>query len=260
MGTLNTELLVDKLGKLANSQQSIEGLSQWCMFYKKDIKKIIATWDVQFQKASPEKRLAFMYLANDLLQNGRKKATELTGEFFRVLPKAFKTMAKTSPQKDIDKIKRLVLLWKERQVYSPNATQQLLDALNDSTMASPTGRPAGGEPGGKRVKTGYGATVSTDAPEVAFAQSMVTNVSEVSKLEMASNRRLHALSGPCRANLEHDGNMAELKAAVNPLRSYADALTKELKARKLAVSSLKSLLEDQEKGLSGTEQKLQLSK
>ena len=35
MAVLNTQALVDKLNKLNNSQQSIETVSAWCIFYRK---------------------------------------------------------------------------------------------------------------------------------------------------------------------------------------------------------------------------------
>jgi regulator of Ty1 transposition protein 103 len=57
-------------------------------------------------QAGPEKRLSFLYLANDMLQNGRKKAPELAAEFYRVLPRALKTMHKAGIAKDIARVKR----------------------------------------------------------------------------------------------------------------------------------------------------------
>lgn len=61
--------------------------------------------DCAFQ-ATAEKRLSFLYLANDMLQNGRKKAPELAGEFYRVLPRALKAIQRAGVAKDIEKAKR----------------------------------------------------------------------------------------------------------------------------------------------------------
>ena len=43
--------------------------------------------------ARQSKRLTFMYLANDVLQNGKRKGTEFLTEFKQILPSAFQTCA-----------------------------------------------------------------------------------------------------------------------------------------------------------------------
>ena len=43
--------------------------------------------------ARQSKRLTFMYLANDVLQNGKRKGTEFLNEFKQILPSAFQTCA-----------------------------------------------------------------------------------------------------------------------------------------------------------------------
>ena len=75
MGSLNSASLVDKLSKLNSTQASIETLSEWCNFYRREAGRIVGIWDEEFNKATPVKRLVLLYLANDILQNSRKKVT-----------------------------------------------------------------------------------------------------------------------------------------------------------------------------------------
>lgn len=49
-------------------------------------KQVVETWDRQFRSAPREQRLAFLYLANDILQNSRRKGAEFVTEFWKVLP------------------------------------------------------------------------------------------------------------------------------------------------------------------------------
>lgn len=52
MALFDTEQFAQKLQQLAPTQQGIETLSKWCMFFKTELKKVVATWDVQFQAVS----------------------------------------------------------------------------------------------------------------------------------------------------------------------------------------------------------------
>lgn len=53
-------------------------------------KQVVETWDRQYHSSPREQRLAFLYLANDILQNSRRKGAEFVGEFWKVLPDAFR--------------------------------------------------------------------------------------------------------------------------------------------------------------------------
>lgn len=116
MATLNTQVLVDKLAKLNSSQQSIETLSAWCTFHRKAARQVVSVWDAEFAKASVPKKLALTYLANDILQNSRKKGPEFVMEFFRVLPKAMKHLLKHGDAKVAKAVTRILQIWEERKV------------------------------------------------------------------------------------------------------------------------------------------------
>ena len=57
---------------------------------------MVSTWEVEFFNRSPDvqKKLALLYLANDVLQNSRKKGPQYVQEFYRALPKALKHVVK----------------------------------------------------------------------------------------------------------------------------------------------------------------------
>lgn len=54
----------------------------------KKAKQVVETWDRQFHCSPRDKRVSFLYLANDILQNSRRKGSEFVGEFWKVLPDA----------------------------------------------------------------------------------------------------------------------------------------------------------------------------
>lgn len=53
-------------------------------------KQVVETWARQFHSAPREQRLVFLYLANDILQNSRRKGPDFVGEFWKVLPEALR--------------------------------------------------------------------------------------------------------------------------------------------------------------------------
>lgn len=73
MGTFNAGAFRDKLGSLNSTQASIETLSNWCQFFRKQAPAVVAAWDAEYVKAPPPRRLLMLYLANDILQNSRRK-------------------------------------------------------------------------------------------------------------------------------------------------------------------------------------------
>ena len=57
------------------------------------------TWEGEFARAPMQKKLAMLYLANDILQNSRKKGPEFVHEFHRTLPRALQHMLKHGDDK-----------------------------------------------------------------------------------------------------------------------------------------------------------------
>lgn len=65
----NDEIFREKMDKLNSSQLSIENTSQWMRFYRADARRVADCWEAYFSKADQPKRLAMVYLANDVVQN-----------------------------------------------------------------------------------------------------------------------------------------------------------------------------------------------
>ncbi|KFM69886.1 Regulation of nuclear pre-mRNA domain-containing protein 1A, partial [Stegodyphus mimosarum] len=89
MAGFTDSALEKKLSELNNSQQSIQTLSLWLIHHRKHHKTIVQVWFKELKKAKPNRKLTFMYLANDVIQNSKKKGPEFSKEFSNVLSKAF---------------------------------------------------------------------------------------------------------------------------------------------------------------------------
>ncbi|KAI4499537.1 hypothetical protein M0802_005433 [Mischocyttarus mexicanus] len=108
--------LVKRLMDLNPSQQSIQTLSLWLIHHRKHHPTIVKVWFREMCKVKDNRKLMFMYLANDVIQNSKKKGPEFGKEFETVLPKAFEHM-KGFDEKTRDRLNRLLQIWEERGVY-----------------------------------------------------------------------------------------------------------------------------------------------
>ena len=77
-----SEQLRRKLAAVTNSQDSIMATSQWILKQSKNLDEILDCWEAQISKSDHEHRLTLLYLANDVVQNCRKRHPELVGELY----------------------------------------------------------------------------------------------------------------------------------------------------------------------------------
>uniref|UniRef100_V5HF20 Putative regulation of nuclear pre-mrna domain protein n=1 Tax=Ixodes ricinus TaxID=34613 RepID=V5HF20_IXORI len=121
-----------KLAELNNSQQSIQTLSLWLIHHRKHHKTIVHVWLRELKKAKPQRKLTFMYLANDVIQNSKKKGPEFTREFATVLAKAFAHISvRDTDQKTHAGLRRILSVWKERCVFDAAQISDFGQYLSD---------------------------------------------------------------------------------------------------------------------------------
>ena len=80
-------------------------------------KQVVETWARQFHSSPRDQRLAFLYLANDILQNSRRKGSEFVGEFWKVLPDALRDVIDNGDEFGRNSALRLVW-WFNLHVYT----------------------------------------------------------------------------------------------------------------------------------------------
>ncbi|KAG5556108.1 hypothetical protein RHGRI_006659 [Rhododendron griersonianum] len=122
------QIFAEKLSKLNSSQQSIESLSRLCISHRKKARQIVETWDKAFSTAQRDQRVSFLYLANDILQNSRRKGSEFVNEFWKVLPAALKHVYDNGDENGKKAACRLVDIWEERKVFGSRG-QNLKDEM-----------------------------------------------------------------------------------------------------------------------------------
>ncbi|XP_015173599.1 PREDICTED: regulation of nuclear pre-mRNA domain-containing protein 1B isoform X2 [Polistes dominula] len=132
--------LVKRLMDLNPSQQSIQTLSLWLIHHRKHHPTIVKVWFREMCKVKDNRKLMFMYLANDVIQNSKKKGPEFGKEFETVLPKAFEHM-KGFDEKTRERLNRLLQIWEERGVYDKVQIAEFKAAFLDTVKEPGTPPP-----------------------------------------------------------------------------------------------------------------------
>ncbi|TYG46620.1 hypothetical protein ES288_D11G270100v1 [Gossypium darwinii] len=263
------QILTEKLSKLNNSQQSIESLSRWCITHRKKAKQIVETWDKLFNSSQKERRVSFLYLANDILQNSRRKGSEFVNEFWKVLPVALKHVYDDGDEYGKKAVARLVDIWEERKVFGSRG-QNLKDEMLGKNPAPPPPPPApvavnngkgntpikivkrdahavriklavGGLP--EKILTAYQSVLEDNPSEDTVLNKCNAAVQNLSKLEE------NAESSLAQGNQNGSALLDELQLQENALRQCVEQLESIETTRAALIFQLKEALQEQESKL-----------
>ncbi|KAL2529220.1 ENTH/VHS family protein [Forsythia ovata] len=256
--SFNTQILGDKLMKLNSSQQSIETLSHWCIFHMNNAKQVVETWDRQFHCSPHEQRLAFLYLANDIIQNSRRKGAEFVTEFWKVLPDALRDVIEHGDELGKNSALRLISIWEERKVFGSRG-QILKEEFvknqinNDNKNGKHVGvkpKPTAGNTLDKIV-SGYQVVYGGQLDEDAVLNNCSNAISSIEKIEkdIGSDYR--------PGHLNQSGIMDELKGKHAILRDCIEQLRVVESSRTKLISLLREALQEQEYKLDQVRNQLQ---
>uniref|UniRef100_A0A452IK84 CID domain-containing protein n=1 Tax=Gopherus agassizii TaxID=38772 RepID=A0A452IK84_9SAUR len=137
MSSFSESALEKKLSELSNSQQSVQTLSLWLIHHRKHAGPIVSVWHRELRKAKSSRKLTFLYLANDVIQNSKRKGPEFTREFESVLVDAFSHVAREADEGCKKPLERLLNIWQERSVYGSEFIQQLKLSMEDTSSPPP---------------------------------------------------------------------------------------------------------------------------
>ncbi|XP_061359771.1 uncharacterized protein LOC133303811 isoform X2 [Gastrolobium bilobum] len=245
--TFNPQILVEKLAKLNGSQTSIETLSHWCIFHMNKAKQVVETWDRQFHCSPREKRLAFLYLANDILQNSRRKGSEFVGEFWKVLPDALRDVIENGDEFARNAALRLIGIWEERKVFGSRGQilkeeftgRHVENNVRDGKPMNMKLRPTAGN-ALEKIVSGYHVVYGGQTDEDAILSKCRNAISCLEKVDK---------------ELGHDNNSGqfhgsalvdELQGHNGVLKDCIEQLTAIEASRASLVTYLREALQDQE--------------
>ncbi|XP_048476393.1 regulation of nuclear pre-mRNA domain-containing protein 2-like isoform X4 [Rhincodon typus] len=119
--------LEKKLLTVTNTMDGIQGLSSWILDNKKHYSSIVKHWMKCMRKSSIPHRLNLFYVANDVIQNcKRKNAIIFRDAFSEVLIEAGTLVRDPSIRKSVE---RIFTIWEQRSVYPEELIVDLRAAL-----------------------------------------------------------------------------------------------------------------------------------
>eukprot|EP01114_Cavostelium_apophysatum_P024443 TRINITY_DN9567_c0_g1_i1.p1 TRINITY_DN9567_c0_g1~~TRINITY_DN9567_c0_g1_i1.p1 ORF type:complete len:381 (-),score=77.00 TRINITY_DN9567_c0_g1_i1:8-1150(-) len=134
MSAYSEQVLSEKLAKMNNTQQSIQTLSHWIMYHRKRYIQSVEVWENELIKASPDRKLVFIFLANDIMQNSRKRGPEFIKEFAKCIKRLVATVYRQGNHDDRKNIDRILEVWDQRTVFPTAFIEEIRRACRDESI------------------------------------------------------------------------------------------------------------------------------
>ncbi|KAG8005184.1 Regulation of nuclear pre-mRNA domain-containing protein 1A [Nibea albiflora] len=282
MSAFSEAALEKKLSELSNSQQSVQTLSLWLIHHRKHSRTIVNVWFNELKKAQTSRKLTFLYLANDVIQNSKKKGPEFTQDFAPVIVDAFKHVYRDGEDGCKKQLGRVLSIWQERAVYENNLLDQLSQVLCCFTYIQSYpiadqlhGRTVNGE---KKAKKRSYEEIQPDDEDFA-SQSSPAEPPQTAELIRALQELENAASGDSVLRQRISSLPAEVQdtsllhritdkesgerlsrlveEACMLLADYSGRLAAEIDDRRQLTRTLTVFLQSQKDGLVQNEQKLE---
>ncbi|KAL0453335.1 UNVERIFIED_CONTAM: Regulation of nuclear pre-domain-containing protein 1B [Sesamum latifolium] len=243
--------------------QSSVTLSRLCVSHRKRAKQIVETWETLFKSAPREQRVSFLYLANDILQNSRRKGSEFVNEFWKVLPTALKGVYDSGDENCRKVASRLVDIWEERKVFGSRGQNLKIELLGKNPSPDQNSSPAnnaknlnpikvlkrdanslriklavGGLP--EKILTAFQLVHDEIVNEEAALNKCRDTVSHVQEIEK------DVLNVSSQGNLPGSDVMDNIQQQENMLQQWISQLEKFEAIRVALISQLREALQDQE--------------
>lgn len=130
--SLDENNLEKRFRSISRSQGSIQSLSIFCLHYKTQPKKIVNVWLRTLQKTEAPLRLTLIYLANDIVQNARRKnLPAFIDEFKSVLKQTGTYLRDERIKKSVE---RVFDIWRDRHIYDAKFVAELKRSLNSNGL------------------------------------------------------------------------------------------------------------------------------
>uniref|UniRef100_A0A3Q4BUW0 CID domain-containing protein n=1 Tax=Mola mola TaxID=94237 RepID=A0A3Q4BUW0_MOLML len=261
MSAFSEAALEKKLSELSNSQQSVQTLSLWLIHHRKHSRSIVSVWFNELKKAQVSRKLTFLYLANDVIQNSKKKGPEFTQDFAPVIVDAFKHVYSRDGEEGCKKqLGRVLSIWQERAVYENNLLDQLSQVLYGEKKPKKRSyeeiQPADEDSPTEPPQTAELIRALQELENAASGDSVLRQRISSLPAEVQDTSLLHRIT-----DKESGERLSRLvEEACMLLADYSGRLAAEIDDRRQLTRTLTVFLQSQKDGLAQNEQKLEVRK
>jgi regulator of Ty1 transposition protein 103 len=190
------------------------------------------------KESPPNKRLVLIYLANEITQTSKmRKKEEFLRAYEPILAEATTAAYRGAPGDIQNKIRRVVEVWRQRQIFNQAVQQSVEKSLDDVDRSKSTRKPALG---------GLLFNPSSMPPELAPVAPLATSLMKADLATkpavMAANQDYEKLTNPHAAIPSPPMHAAGLAALCKKLALAEGAVAESIKARKALIDGLEHLL------------------
>jgi regulator of Ty1 transposition protein 103 len=245
-----------KLSTLNETQDSIVSVSQWIQFHRRHAERIANVWLTRLRDAPPPKRLNFIYLVNDIVQNARaRKRTEFPDAFAPLIAEAMQTAYRSSTPEIQAKIRRVLNVWQTRTVFDAPIVEAVEARLNEIDKSK-------GTSGGKKTLmgkslfggSGEGSVPPELEPLVPLQTAVTKAIIDARPAVDASQKEYTSLNDPEAVQPTPPVYAARLSGLIKQLSNAETALSASIKARQSLIKDLERILEVNKSALEKDEQ------
>ncbi|MCJ1321930.1 hypothetical protein MMC15_007275 [Xylographa vitiligo] len=246
-----------KLSALNETQESIVTVAQWIMFHRRHADRTGQLWLQRLKDSGVGKRLNLIYLANEVAQQSKaRKKDDFLIAFSPIIAEATATAYKGATNEVQAKLRRVVEVWRQRQIFEPTIQEAVEARITDLDKTRSSGR---------KPLLGGSLFSSSNGP------SAPTELQPLVPMQIAISKAAVAIGGSVsNANTEYDQLMdsqtpaptppvhaARLSALLKSLANAEGAVSESIKARQDLIGGLEKLLESNRTVLAGEEKQHQ---
>ncbi|PSN60114.1 DUF618-domain-containing protein [Corynespora cassiicola Philippines] len=228
-----------KLSSLNETQDSISTVGQWILFHRRHAERIAQLWFQRVKEATPNKKLNLIYLANEITQTSKiRKKEEFLRAYEPIIADATAAAYKGSSPDVQNKIRRVVEVWRQRQVFAPPIQTDIERAIDEIDRTRSSRKPALG--GSLFSSASVPPELTPVAPLATSLQKADLNAKPAvatanQEFEKATSSNYQIPTPPV--------HVAGLAALVKKLAVAEGAVAESIKARQALVAGLEKLLE-----------------
>ncbi len=242
------EAMTAKFASLNDTQDSIVTVAQWILFYRRFADQIASRWLTRLQESNPSKRLNLVYLANEVAQQSRARGkTEFLVAFEPIVSDGLAVAYKSASQDVQGKIKRVVEVWRQRNIFDPSiqeTTEKRLEEIDQQRGGGRSNGTGAGKRLGGSLFGGSGGNIPSALETVAKLQADVTKTEINAKPAVDKAKAEYAkMTDPDTPIPTAPLHAAKLSALMKALATALGAAEASVKAREALVTELERLVE-----------------
>ncbi len=237
-----------KLSALNETQDSIVTVAQWIMFHRRHADKTASLWLTRLQDSTTAKRLNLIYLANEVVQQSRARGKhDFLLAFEPLIAEATALAYKNASQEVQGKIKRVVEVWRQRNIFDvkiQEGTEKRLEELDRARGGGGLNGSSGkGRLGGALFGGGSG-NVPSELEAVAKAQSALSKADAEARPAIGTaDMEFAKTTDPNTPLPTPPVHAAKLNTLIKHLAKAQGAVEASIRARRELLSGLEKLIE-----------------